>query len=264
MVRHLALYQILAMARYETLMMWRRGSLRIIFGMLIVLPLLYLLAARDTFLTSIEVNNVPEASIYYLSTSMMILSTIALLATILVAIPIILTEVIPFDRQYRVLDCLRALPLTYRTYLLGKVAGTWLGLLLVMALACIVIGLAGLLLIGGFDLGLWLTIWLSGLLLFTLFAGTFSVLLAAGQPNRRRAVMVGLLAVTVMVALYFRSSIGLFYILILSTEYAVAVTNHTPAPLPPIMTLDTIAVGVGILLMIGLLAWGTLRGQENR
>ncbi len=264
MVRHLALYQILAMARYEALMMWRRGSLRIIFAGLITLPLLYLLAARDTFLTSIEVNAVPEASIYYLNTSMMILSTIALLATPLVAIPIILTEVIPFDRQYRVLDCLRALPLAHRTYLLGKVAGVWLGLTLAMALTCIVIGLAGLLLIGTFDLALWLTLWISGLLLFTLFAGTFSVLLAAGQPNRRRAVLVGLITVAVMVAMYFRSPIGLFYILVLSTEYAVAVSNRTPVPLPPVMSLDAIAVGAGILLILGLLAWGIMRGQENR
>lgn len=264
MVRHLTLYQILAMARYEALMMWRRGSLRIIFAGLIVLPLLYLLGARDTFLTSVEANTVPEASIYYLNTSMMILSTLALLATILVAIPIILTEVIPFDRQYRVLDCLRALPLAHRTYLLGKVAGTWLGLLVVMALVCMMIGLAGWLLIGAFDLALWLTLWISGLLLFTLFAGAFSVLLAAGQPNRRRAVLVGLVAVAVMVAIYFRSPIGLFYILILSTEYAVAITNRTAVPLPPVMTLDAIAVGAGMLLMIGFLAWATMRGQANR
>ncbi len=256
-------YQILAMARYEMLMQWRRGSLRIITAGLIILPLLYMVAARDSFVGTLATHEVTATELYHLNTSMLVLCTIPLLATVLVAIPIIMTESIPFDHQYHVKDCLWALPLTRRTYLLGKVAGTWLGLGLALALACVVIGLAGLVLIGSFDLGLWLTLWVGGLLLFTLFAGGISVLLAAGLPNRRRAVFVGLMLVVVVVAAYAGSPVGMFYIYILSSQYMPGLIDKGFMDVPSILSLPDLIVGAGILLLSGVLAWGWLRRQEN-
>ncbi len=257
-------YQIMAMARYEMLIQWRRGSLRIITAGLIVLPLVYMVAARDTFLTSNDVNQVPADIIYHLNTSMMILCTLPLLATILVAIPIMLTEIIPFDRQYHVQDTLWALPLPYRTYLLGKIAGTWLGLTLALLLASTVIGLAGLALIGSFDFSIWLSLWAGGVLLFTLFAAGLSVLLAAGLPNRRRAILVGLLLVGVVVMAFVQSSLGKFYMYVLSSSYARSLIQQGFSDIPVILTLSDALTGSAGLLVAALFAWGWLRWQVAR
>lgn len=266
MVRYLVLYQIMAMARYEALMMWRRGSLRIIVAGLIMLPLLYLVVTREAYLASLQASQIPDDAVSHLATRTMILTTFPLLAIILVAIPIILTEVIPFDCQYRVQDCLRALPLAHHTYLIGKVAGTWLGLALAMALACMVIGLAGHFLIGGFDLQIWLRLWGGGLLLFTLFAGGLSVLLSAGQPNRRRAVLVGVILVMVDVAIYLWTPLNFFIIRLISISYVVdsEMNVNMNMPLLPVMTLPALLGGLGILIVAGLLAWGWHVWQEYR
>lgn len=257
-------HQIMAMARYEVLMQWRRGSLRIITAGLIVLPLLYMVAFREAFLTANAVNQVPADVIYHLNTSMMVMCTLPLLATILVAIPIMLTEVIPFDRQYNVQDTLWALPLPYRTYLLGKIAGTWLGLTLALLLACTVIGLAGFALIGSFDVSVWLSLWMGGVLLFTLFAAGLSVLLAAGLPNRRRAILVGLLLVGAVVMAFVQSSLGMFYMYVLSSNFARSLIQQGFNDIPALLTPSDVLTGTVGLLLATLFAWGWLRWQAAR
>ncbi len=265
-MQYLSFHQVLAITRYELMMMWRRGSLRIVAAGLIILPLIYLIAARESFLLAVERNELSGTPVYYLNTTMMFLATMPTLVTLLVAIPIILTEVIPLDRQYHVNSWLRALPLTHRAYLAGKVLGIWVGLIGVLLLACGVLGVAGWLLIGAFDLSMWLLLWSVGLLTFTLFTGALSVLAAAGQPNRRRAVIIGLLLVGVLIFLYVHAPIGNFHMEAIVATYTdiTLIFNEGFTRLPPIITLEALIIGTAILLLTGLLAWGWLCWEEYR
>jgi hypothetical protein len=260
------LHQILAMTRFELLMMWRRGSLRIITVGLVALPLIYLLASRETYLASLALTDVSAEAVRNLNTSIMLLSTIPLLATILVAVPIILTEIIPLDRQYHVNGWLWALPLKTETYLAGKIIGVWTGLTAAMLLACAIIGLAGWLFIGAFEMDLWLMLW-SGLLLFTLFTGALSVLAAATQSNRRRAVLVGLALVGFIIHLYLNAPIGSFVMQTLIMTYADVASvmkEGFATSFTSVLSLEALLAGLACLFLAGAFAWGWLRWQEYR
>jgi hypothetical protein len=116
------------------------------------------------------------------------------LGVVLIAIlmvPPLVADTIPKDRQLGLKELLESLPLSPGVYLAGKLFSLWLNLLLSLGLAALLTGLAWWFLVGPFNLRLFLDLWAigaAGLLLIN--AGT-SLLLAAGQPNNRRAILVG-------------------------------------------------------------------------
>ncbi len=135
-----------------------------------------------------------EEEIEYWETSLLVAfsTTSVLMIVLAVAIPIIMAERIPYDREYGVGELLDSLPLGRGTYLTGKLLGTWTGLLLGLASVMLLGGLLNRLLFGPYLVGGYLLSFIR-LLPLALFAAGVSVMLGAGQPNRRRAVLVGLL-----------------------------------------------------------------------
>lgn len=266
-LRMIVWHQFRAMIYYETLMLWRRGSLRLISVGLLSLPLAYLLIVRPEVLAiqalALQQNIAPHI-LFAMTTSFMVLTTLPLLATVLVAVPVLISEVMPLDQQYGVYACLQALPLTRRDYLAGKVLGAWAGLTAAMLVAGIVIGLAGWLSFGPFDLVLWASMWSLGLLVYALFTSGFSVLLAATQPNRRRAVLVGLAVVPVVVGAYYSAPIGTFQVNALINLTASSLVEHssTPTEMPPLLTPEFLFAISVTLLGSGLLAWYRLCRME--
>jgi hypothetical protein len=96
-------------------------------------------------------------------------------------------------------ELLVALPLSPGVYLAGKLFSLWLSLFAGLVLAALVAGGVWRLMIGPFDMGLYTEMWLVNAALLVFINAGLSMLLAAGQPSTRRAILVG--GVVVLLAL---------------------------------------------------------------
>jgi len=109
---------------------------------------------------------------------------------LVIMVPPVMADTIPRDCQLGVRELLDSLPLSSGIYVAGKLVGAWASLLLGWAGFGVGVGLAWLPILGSFYLGPYLDTWLIGVLPLTLYTVAVSVLLPAGQPTRRRAVLV--------------------------------------------------------------------------
>lgn len=192
---HSLFAQLAAMIRYEFLLSWRRAALPVLVVGLMTTPLLGAFIARDDFrgyrralaagTLSLEV---AKAEI----TGQLVL--VSWLGTSLIAVimvPLVVADTIPKDRQLGVRELLDTLPLSPGAYLAGKLLSLWFGLLIGLSLAALVAGVVWWLMIGPFEVAKYLDLWFVGMLGLTFINAGTSMLLAAGQPNRRRATLVG-------------------------------------------------------------------------
>jgi hypothetical protein len=88
-------------------------------------------------------------------------------------------------------ELLDSLPQSMGTYLLGKVLGFWAAASAGAAGAMVITGLGLWLLLGPFQLDRYMTMWLVMVIGVGLINAGLSILLAAGQATRRRALFVG-------------------------------------------------------------------------
>jgi ABC-type transport system involved in multi-copper enzyme maturation permease subunit len=106
-------------------------------------------------------------------------------------LPVVAAPAVAADRQWRVSELLRSLPLRGGAYLLGKVLGT-AGVVLLSSLAMLALHLClHLALIGMFDGSLYLHLAVVGALPLLVWATAMGVLLACMAKTRRAAVFVG-------------------------------------------------------------------------
>jgi len=211
----LKLAQLGGMIRYEARMHWRRGGLlafTVVFA--VALFVSWLLASRQapslpgattvittstggetvTILTPSGVP-LPSEIVQRLSRAQ---AALAILDTWLIpllllslAVPPIVAETIPLDRQAGVRELLDGLPLSRGTYLLGKLLGVWVGVLSGLVVVAALTAAVGQLLTGPFDPGAYLVFWGLGIVPLALFTSAMGTLLPVGQPTRRRGVFVG-------------------------------------------------------------------------
>jgi hypothetical protein len=111
----------------------------------------------------------------------------------LIVLPIAAADAIPRDRQLGVDELLETLPLSKAVYLSGKLLSLWVSVLAGLAAALLVIGLFWWFAIGPFDLGLYLEMGVLGAGTLAVLQSGLALLLSAGQPAQRRAVLVGLI-----------------------------------------------------------------------
>lgn len=257
------LAQLRGLIYYEMLIHWRRGWLRIATVTFIAVPSLLLLAIKDG-LPGVPNSGLSRGYSERAATDLAIFVTFGVLPMILITLPPLVAETIPLDHFYGVRDILYALPLTYMTYLAGKVLGVWVGIILSMAVSALVIGTAFRMLVGTFNLAEWLRVWAEGLLLFAFFTSATSVLLAVSVPTRRRAVLVGFAMTPIFLAAFFTSSVGLYYVWVMTRSSADAPGSEAIPELPPIQTLSSLALGIGGLALAWVIAWLSLRSQEAK
>lgn len=192
--RPLALAQLRAMIRYEFRMHWRSR------GILAVLLMITTLMLLNLFDTSVILQRPGEPALTPEQQPMVVTAAIVratfppigLMAAVL--LPILAAEVIPLDRQRRLRDLLDALPLPYSVYLAGKLIGLWLLVMIGLAASMLLVGLAWRLRFGPYDPRPLIEAWLVGGGVIAMVNSGLSVLIAAGQPNRRRGVVVVILA----------------------------------------------------------------------
>ncbi len=192
----LKLVQLSAIIRCEVYMQWRRRLLPVVMVGLLVSLLLVGLIVRDDARQRIVDDMSPEIQMEAVSHSVVqvFMSVLVLIGNVF---PVIVADAIPRDRQFGVRQLLSSLPLTPGVYLVGKVFSVWVGIIGGILGVLAVTGAVYWFLVGAFDVGYVLAnTWLWAA--FVLYTTAMITLLAAGQPTRRRAALIGVVFVFVL------------------------------------------------------------------
>jgi ABC-type transport system involved in multi-copper enzyme maturation permease subunit len=271
--------QLRAIAGYEFRMHWRRRALLVMILAFVVLTGASILIAGGSLL---KPENLDETryqqvvSAYAIFTAWMPLGVgLALI------LPVMVADTIPLDRQYGVRDLLDSLPVSRAVYLGGKLAGMWAAVLIGLGMSLAFVALAWTLRVGVFDLGSYVEMALVGAAAVAILNGGLGVLLAVGQPTRRRAILVviGALALFIFVLpaitnnwdlrLSFngqilnplRMPIINRYLFNVQAEAGLSIESAA-LMVPPEMVRDTILAGLAELAAVWALAWGWLRWRD--
>lgn len=190
-----SLSQLWGVVWYELRLQWVRRSLPIM-GVCFALILLLFL-----FLVTGELEQAPEAGEEIKKTavtfSLILGVTPVSLLLVLLALPPVLAETVARDQQFGLDELRDTLPISPGLYLAGKVGGVWLGVGLMVGMVALLSALFAWVRLGPLHVVPYARIWLTTILPAGLFVSGMSVLLAAAQPSRKRATLVG-----GMVALY--------------------------------------------------------------
>ncbi|CAG0942506.1 hypothetical protein ANRL1_00961 [Anaerolineae bacterium] len=189
--------QLSGIIRYEFLMHWRRRALLGVMLGLAVVPIVIVLLFGENNLAEIRrawvtSGGVETEVVRQLTTRYVLIdSTMSLYIVLLLMLPVIAADSVPKDRQLGVRELLDSLPQSTGTYLLGKVLGFWAAASVGAAGAMVITGLGLWLLVGPFQIDRYLTTWLAMVIGVGLVNAGLSILLAAGQATRRRALFIG-------------------------------------------------------------------------
>jgi hypothetical protein len=131
------------------------------------------------------------------------MANVTTMVMIVLVLPLVLAELIPLDRQYRVRELLDAVPLARGVYLAGKVLSAWPVVAIAMALSALSSCALAWIQNGPYHGDVLAAFWMAGLIPLALFVSSMAVLLPGRQPNRRRGVLVGLIAAVAGLAACF-------------------------------------------------------------
>ena len=261
--------------RYEMLMQWRQRMLTGVMLSLIVLPpLMYVLFgqsnAAEIQRTWIAAGGIStEAALQVTTRYATIYAAMALYMITLLILPIVAADVIAKDRQHGVREVLDSLPLTTGTYLAGKVLGWGAAVLIGLVAALLLTGAALWVLIGPYHIATFATTWLAIGWGIGVVNSAICMLLAAGQPTRRRAIGVAVMFATVCLfanvtliantglwANLFnpgRSALTLHFLLLTMAESPLPGTDTTQ------MASWSLIGGVIEIIVVWLIVWAWMR-----
>jgi ABC-type transport system involved in multi-copper enzyme maturation permease subunit len=208
---------------YELRMQWRRRILIVILSV---------------FLFSLAVLNMPIESSLTDQFQNVVAKVPTAVLILLALIPAMTAEIIPLDRQLKLHDLLRTLPLSRAAYLTGKVLSVWLGLLSSMVLIAAGLG-AFVAATSTLDAEAYINLWLL-LLPHILMAASVPILAASILSSRRQAALMSLLIAPYLLIFY------IFAVLI------------------PLSILSGFAALAVHLVIVVLIVWLTLDWQERR
>lgn len=262
--------QLWGMARYEMLMQWRRGALRVIIVMFILAPLLAMIlvlaSAQQLDMSATQWSEFYKPEFRF--TAMAIFIVLPLAPLVFIALPVLVADSIPLDQQLGTRDLFNGLALERRVYLFGKVLGVWGGLLLTFGLAIVVLGIAFRLMHGSFNLRVWVLLWVVGIAPMALITSGISMLFSAGYPSRRPAVMTAFALIPIFVYLFATSSMMQFLMASVDPETALLQDGNGVIVGVEGITIEfVILLGIGCtaaLLIVGLWAWNWLRVQDAK
>jgi ABC-type transport system involved in multi-copper enzyme maturation permease subunit len=189
--------QLGGLIRYEVRLQWRQRMLTGVILSLIALPLImYVLFGQNnaaeiqrTWITAGGIAT--EAALTVTTRYAVMYGAMALYVVLLLVLPVVSADVLAKDRHYGVRELVDGLPLTTGTYLTGKLLGWWAAAGSGLVLAMAVVGAAMWVLIGPYHLDQFAGTWLAFGWGIGLINSGLSLLLAAGQPTRRRAIIIG-------------------------------------------------------------------------
>ena len=272
-----------AMARYELLMAWRRRSLPILWLLLLGGVIFFTLVIRNVNVQTPVMDESmqrtisdPAAPEWAQGLDVVITShTIGLINIVIagmvffmVGVTLLMAEMIPLDRQFKVRELLDTLPLSKAGYLAGKLLSVWaglvVGLVVIGAICAVVIRLV----IGEYDLRVFAALWLATLLPMSFVASGMTVLLATVVSSRRGAVIIGLLVMPFVLILAFTSVVSFAGVgALIEPVYAVGVLMmpgaETNAEIVSRIT-NALLLFAGVLLAVWTFAWLEARVRESR
>lgn len=194
--------QLRAIALNEYRMHWRRQALKVIaLALGLMLALIIVLAQSDDTRAVITNAGLDDSDLRQVLSFTIVFTTGAVVTMIAAFIlPVAFADTVPLDRQLGVRELLDTLPLPIWVYLVGKLLGLWLAVGSAMAAIMIASAIGWWVTLGAYDLGAYLSLWIVGVGGLIVLNGGFGLLLTATQPNRRRAV---LLVIGVLIVLIF-------------------------------------------------------------
>jgi pimeloyl-ACP methyl ester carboxylesterase len=214
-IKDVRMAQLWTIVRYEMLTSWRRGSLRAILISILLFPQLFHIIAclfgsmlDEALIASLA--DRPEV-LLMAGTNATLVSNTTTIIMIILMLPLMVAEIIPLDRQHRVREVIDALPIAKGLYITGKLLSVWPVILIGLCISAVLNGLVSWILNGPFQIETVALFWLTGLIPLALFGSQMGVMFAAGQPDRRRAIRTGLLAVVVTLAASFALPVSQFF-----------------------------------------------------
>jgi ABC-type transport system involved in multi-copper enzyme maturation permease subunit len=188
--------QLNGIIRSEVILQWRQRMLTGVMLSVIALPLaMYVLFGQSnaaevqrTWLTAGGITTAAALNVTTRYAIMYAAMSIYLIA--LLVLPIISADVIARDRQHGVRELLDGLPITSGTYLAGKLLGWWVAAGSGLLVALVVVGAGLWVLIGPYHLDQFTAMWLAFGWGIGLVNSGLSLLIASGQPTRRRAIII--------------------------------------------------------------------------
>ncbi|MBI1259151.1 MAG: hypothetical protein GC204_16905 [Chloroflexi bacterium] len=271
-----------AMVRYEILMAWRRRSLPLLWILLLVGVLGFALLVQSVNQESPVMDQAIQASandtnalpwtqgidlVVAMHTLALINVLIAGMVFYMVGVSLLLGEVIPLDRQFKVRELLDTLPISRTLYLGGKLVSVWASLLLGIGVIGVICAVALRLIFGAYDVRVFAVLWVSLLIPQTLIAALLSVLCASFVGSRRSAVLVGLLVVPFVLILAFTTVISFAGVgALIEPIYSLGILlkpgEQSNAEIISRM-LSTLAEFVGVGLVVWTAVWGWSRLRER-
>lgn len=186
-----AAHQFLAMLWYEFHLQWRRRAISVILLSMLALPLVgaFTLGRQAVMSTATGLDPAQRREVVASQARPAIWGSVWMFLTLL--LPVVVAETIPKDKHHGMRELLESFPLSTGVYLAGKLVSVWLVLITGLGLSAVVNGLVWWWVVGPFDWRWYGTLWVAGALPLALMNPSLGVLLAAGQPTQRRALLVG-------------------------------------------------------------------------
>lgn len=266
------LAQLAGVTRYEFLLVWRGKIMLVMVVMLLVMGVIFggimnegVQYARMT--AGVEVFPLEIKADMSRTFASMVWGPLCI--TLAGVLPILASDMIPKDRQYRVYPLLESTPLPTGVYLLGKLFGLWLSALSGLLVVMVGVGIIFWRLLDGFDLRPYLEIWGIGAVSLLILNGGLAVLLPCGLSNRRAALI---LMAAVMGGALFLGGEGVWVYLNpirapIVMHYFTGFIPGRPELISHFTGRDVFlsaAAGAAELAVFGVLAWGWLcRGFER-
>jgi len=186
------LAQISAMTYYEMRMLWRQRLMLVLVTFMVLMATTQALiwrAMSDDAALIAALNN--SALQQYLNTRVwMNLLWPSVYVPLLLVGGLTVSDMLTRDRRLGVDILLSSTPLRRATYLLGKLGGAWLATLCALGAALVVLNLVGRVVVGPYDLGPYLQVWLGGAVPVGLLQVGLCLCLTTFTSNRRAAVAV--------------------------------------------------------------------------
>lgn len=269
----LEIVQLIGMTQYEFRMHWRRKMLLFITLILVILTaVIAMIDGAELTKAMKDFSQQPGtvSPMDVLTYNILFGTWVPIAFTLALVLPIAVSDTIPLDKLGGMGELLDSLPITPAVYLSGKVAGTWLAVASSVVMGAGITAIVWWLAAGAYRVDIYLEMWILGGIMLAVLNGSLGVLLAAGQPNRRRAI------VWIIVLLFGA-------ILVTGNGFASGtepslLSYLNPMRAPIMMRYTTVldgfsfftrdvmmVVGVGLvqLISIWLLVWGWLRWKER-
>lgn len=268
--------QLRGMVIYEFKMHWRRRALLIVTLAITVMLLFTMVILGDILRESNSVD--PELARRAISATIVFSTWAPIGVSLALILPIMVADTIPLDTQYRVRNTLDSLPLSRPVYVAGKLLGVWAAVLAGMFAIMVASGVGWWLLGGPYDVVAYVQMWVVGVAWIAILNSGLGVLIGAGQPNRRRAILVVIFFLVLVVSVFSRSMQGDDFMGIISpmrgailsyylfnSRQDIGIESVSPSltSTPEAMIL-TIIAGIVELVILGVVVLAWMRYQDNK